>query len=99
MTLQNPQPMPEDIQLLTPKELGERLKVSERTIYREQADGRIPGVLVRGKLRFYWPEVLKALPLAPVEQSLRLVGRLGGVDMVAMFKERARTWPSGRRGK
>lgn len=80
--------------LLTPKELAARLKVCERTIYNEQADGNIPGRLVRGKLRFYWPEVVQALPQAPVKQTKKTGAGLGrgSIDMVALLKERARTW-------
>lgn len=54
-------------ELLTPKELAARLKVCESTVYREQSAGLIPGRLVRGKLRFSWPEVLRALPAAPAK--------------------------------
>jgi excisionase family DNA binding protein len=90
-------PIGDEAQLLTPKELASRLKVSERTVYREQIDGRIPGRLVRGKLRFYWPEVLKALPAAWVPPSVASQHR-AGVDLVVMLKARARTW-RGPRGK
>lgn len=80
-------------ELLTPKELADRLKVSERTIKRSQLDGALPGRLVRGKLRFYWPEVVAALPRAPVSPSNvhRQMGAPGG-DLVAMLKARAKAY-------
>lgn len=90
------QPIGDEAQLLTPKELAGRLKVSERTVYREQRDGRIPGREVRGKLRFYWPEVLKAFPAAWVQPSVTSHHR-AGVDTVMMLKDRARNWRAGRK--
>ncbi len=80
-------------ELLTPRELSHKLKVSERTIYREQAEGHLPGRLVRGKLRFHWPEVVKALPRAPVRQPMNRTGiTRGSLDLVAALKARAKYW-------
>lgn len=74
-------------ELLTPKELAAKLKVCERTVYREQREGRIPGRLVRGKLRFSWPEVLRALPAAPVEISADMRrAAMGAPDLVMQLK-------------
>lgn len=78
-------------ELLTPDELAKRLKVSVRTVYREQADGKLPGRTVRGKLRFYWPDVVKALPAAPVTR-MHGVGGGPGMDLVALLKQRVRPW-------
>jgi hypothetical protein len=68
LTMLNETHRPENLldELLTPKELAARLKCSVRTAYREQREGRIPGRLVRGRLRFWWPDVVRALPPAPV---------------------------------
>ncbi len=71
-----------DDALLTPKQAAARLQVSESTIYREVRDGVLPGRMVRGKLRLYWPEVLRGLPAAPV----RLVRPVPVFDVVSSLK-------------
>jgi excisionase family DNA binding protein len=71
-------------QLLTPLELAHRLKVSVQTVYRERADGHLPARLVRGKMRFYWPEILKALPEAPT--TTVTYGGPRPVDLVQQLK-------------
>jgi hypothetical protein len=79
-----------DDRLLTPKDLAARLKVSVQTVYREQRDGRMPGRLVRGKLRFFWPEVIKSLQSAPAKHAMRYERPAWGQDIVAVLKARAR---------
>jgi hypothetical protein len=79
-----------DDEVLTPGELACRLKCSVRTVYREQADGVLPGRLVRGALRFYWPEVVRALPAAGGAAARVAQDRLRGVDLVTLLKQRVR---------
>lgn len=90
--------MPTDDMLLTPKDVAARLQVSVQTVYREQGDGRIPGRLVRGKLRFYWPEVVKSLVPAPAKHAVRYEGPAWGQNMVAQLKARAKNWHGGTDG-
>jgi len=76
--------------MLTPDDLAARLQVSAATIYRMQADGQIPGRLVRGKLRFVWSEVVKALPRAPATRQESARMQEFGVREVRMLKQLVR---------
>ena len=58
----------------------------------------MPGRLVRGKLRFFWPEVVKSLPAAPSKHSVRYEGPAWGQNMVAILKARAKKWHGGTHG-
>lgn len=78
-------------ELLTAKELALKLKVCERTVKRDQRDGLIPGRMVRGLLRFSWPEVLRALPAAPVDVHADRA-RVVGSDLVMVLKHRVKQW-------
>ena len=51
--------------LLTPREVAERLKISEKSVRRLVQSGRMPARVVVGKIRLSWPEVVASLPLAP----------------------------------
>lgn len=84
--------MSELTELLTPKELAAKLKVCESTVYREQRDGRMPGRMVRGKLRFSWPEVVRSLPAAPVDVQANISrSRLGdSSNLVLLLKARVK---------
>lgn len=57
--------------LLTPREVAERLKISEKSVRRLVQAGRIPARVVVGKIRLCWSEVVASLPLAPVAASGR----------------------------
>lgn len=80
-------------EVLKPRELAVKLKVSERTVYTMQRQGTIPARLVGGKLRFSWPEVYAALPRAPVSPPnlYRQLGAPGG-DLVTMLKQRVKAY-------
>lgn len=86
--------LPLDQELLTPNELAARLKCSRRTVMRDYADGQIPARLVRGLVRFYWPDVLKALPVSqPVRHRAPTVRPgMSGNELVLRLKESARNW-------
>ena len=57
--------------LLTSEELAARLKVSRRTVARLVKGGLVPALVVLGCVRFYWPEVVPALPRVPAAASGR----------------------------
>lgn len=57
--------------LLTPREVAERLKISEKSVLRLVKAGRMPARVVVGKVRLCWSEVVASLPLAPVAASGR----------------------------
>lgn len=79
--------------VLKPKDLAVKLGVSERTIYTMQRQGMIPGRLVRGKLRFSWPEVYAALPAAPVSPvHLHRQHYASAQDDLALWKQRAKAY-------
>ena len=51
-----------DSELLTAEELAGRLRIAPRTVACWYREGRLPGMKLGGKcLRFYWPDVLRAL--------------------------------------
>jgi len=82
-------------ELLTPEELAAKLKhCSVSTVYRMQADGEIPGRLVRGKLRFVYAEVLRALPVAPAANQQRRLVQQQGLDEVRLLKRLVK-WGNG----
>lgn len=66
--------------LLTPREVAERLRISEKSVLRLVRAGRIPARVVVGKLRLCWPEVVASLPLAPASAS----GRASEPGVVAL---------------
>lgn len=66
--------------LLTPREVAERLRISEKSVLRLVKAGRIPARVVVGKLRLCWPEVVASLPLAPASTS----GRASEPGVVAL---------------
>ena len=89
-------PMSDTDDLLTPEELAKKLKhCSVSTVYRMQADGEIPGRLVRGKLRFVYAEVLRALPAAPAANQARTLRHAQGLAEVRLLK-RLVQWGNGR---
>lgn len=66
--------------LLTPREVAERLRISEKSVLRLVKAGRIPARVVVGKVRLCWPEVVASLPLAPASAS----GRASEPGVVAL---------------
>ena len=67
-------------ELLTPREVAERLRISERSVLRQVKAGKIPARVVVGKIRLCWPEVLASLPPAPAAAS----GRASEPGVVAL---------------
>lgn len=67
-------------ELLTPREVAARLRISERSVLRQVRAGRMPARVVVGKMRLCWPEVVASLPLAPVAAS----GRASEPGVVAL---------------
>lgn len=76
------QPQAEQLKevLLTPREVAERLRISEKSVLRLVRAGRIPARVVVGKIRLCWPEVVASLPLAPASAS----GRASEPGVVAL---------------
>lgn len=66
--------------LLTPREVAERLRISEKSVLRLVKAGRIPARVVVGKIRLSWLEVVASLPLAPASAS----GRASEPGVVAL---------------
>lgn len=84
-----------DDELLQHHELASRLKVSVRTVRRMAAAGTIPGRQVRGRVRFYWPDVVAALPPSAPVQAARRMRRLSQgapMPMVEHLKQVAKNW-------
>lgn len=78
------------LELLTYSELAYRLKVSVKTVRRLVAAGLIPAKQVGGRHRFYWSDVLGALPASGAARSARRLPPLAGrPDMIAYLKEKA----------
>lgn len=66
--------------LLTPRDVAERLQISEKSVRRLVHAGRMPARVVVGKIRLCWPEVVASLPLAPASAS----GRASEPGVVAL---------------
>lgn len=83
-----------DQELLRVTELAARLKCSRRFVDRLVAKGVIPYRFAGRAKRYYWPDVLAALPSAHVEPPGRAVGSgQGAPDLIAHLKRKAATWP------
>lgn len=65
--------------LLTPRDVAERLQISEKSVRRLVQAGRMPARVV-GKMRLCWPEVVASLPLAPASAA----GRASEPGVVAL---------------
>ncbi len=76
-------------ELLTTRELASRLKVSVRTVFRLLAAGTIPARWVLGSRRFYWPEVMAALPMV-TPPGARVTRAPPVVDLVQVLKARVK---------
>ena len=74
--------------MLTPKELAQRLKVSERTVLRMVKGGIVPARAVLGKIRLFWPEVKAALP--PVAASRVSEPGVAALDLKTRLRLNAR---------
>lgn len=88
--------------LLDWEELAEKLSTSRSTAERMVRDGTIPFRRVRGRKRFYWPDVLAALPSTFVGPPVRASGLgQGAPDVVTHLKRlvprRPRLMTGGRR--
>lgn len=73
--------------LLDYDELAARLKISKRQVFTLLKAGVVPARLVGRVRRFYWPEVLAALPRATAPCAPL---RGPAMELVPMLKERVR---------
>lgn len=80
-----------DLELLTAAELKAKLKISTTTYYRLLTAGQLPHRMLNTSRRFVWAEVVAALPKGPAPVR-RMEGGPRPLDLVAIIKERARTW-------
>lgn len=79
-----------EAELLTPKELAQRLKVSERSVIRMVKGGVIPARVVVGKIRLSWPAVLASLP--PVAASRVAETGVTALDLKTRLRLNARNF-------
>lgn len=79
-----------EAELLTPKELAQRLKVSERSVIRLVKGGVIPARAVLGKIRLHWPEVVASLP--PVSASRGSEPGVAALDLKTRLRLNARNF-------
>jgi excisionase family DNA binding protein len=70
------EPIPAGEQLLDPKGVGQRLKLSPRTVSEMANDGRLPAYRIGIYLRFKWAEVEQHIaatcrvPRGPIEKTI-----------------------------
>jgi excisionase family DNA binding protein len=76
-----------DEELLTPRELAAKLKISQRTLQRLVRAGRIRGCQVGGQIRFEWLQVKRALPMTSTAVA---VPDYSAFDLEAELKSRAK---------
>lgn len=86
-------------ELLTPKELAAKLKCSERTVYREQRDGRRPGADGAGEAAVFLAGCAEGAPrraggpggdLESAGARLRTEGAMTGMDKLKARQQAAR---------
>jgi excisionase family DNA binding protein len=67
---------PDAIRFLTRRELAEALSISLRTVDEMVANGEVPVVRIRGAVRFYLPDVVRALTANAVTSKRGCARRL-----------------------